>query len=211
MPSPAWPELEQLIAGSAGAVAIPCRREQGERVLVALQVTAASALGALALNSGGVSAGDGWFKLLGAGGSGLPSLAEANGIGGANEWPATRGALVVAYDAVGGVFAIDGGGLGIAPGEVCYLGPDTLAWQGLGGGHSAFVAAALNGALADVFTDLRWEGCGDVVAALAPGEAVFAYPPPFSAEGRDAARVTRSVVPLSEAVAFYAEAAAQLS
>jgi len=55
------------------------------------------------------------------------------------------GAIVVGHDVIGGLFAIDGGALGVAPGQVCYFGPDTLTWDGLGGGYSAFLLAALGG------------------------------------------------------------------
>src|SRR5262245_55149646 len=39
--------------------------------------------------------------------------------------------LVVAHDAIGGVFAVNGGGLNGRPGNVFYFAPDSLAWEDL--------------------------------------------------------------------------------
>jgi hypothetical protein len=65
-------------------------------------------------------------------------------------------------------------------------------------GHSAYVHWALSGPVDDFYADLRWPGWREDVAALAPGQAIFAYPPPWSSEGRGA-DVTRKPVPLLEA------------
>lgn len=206
---PAWPAILELVRAAPGAYALAVSRDQGLRTLEALQVTARSALGALALNCGGIIAGHGWFRLLGGGGDGLPSLATANGLR-----PGVGGApppmLLVGYDVLGGRFAVDGGGLGIAPGEVCYFGPDTLEWEGLGGGHAAFVEAAIGDELDDAFANLRWTGWEGEVSGLAPDQGLSLYPPPFSEEGRDVAAVSRRAVPLAEVVAFNDEAAAGL-
>jgi hypothetical protein len=53
--------------------------------------------------------------------------------------------LEVAWDVMGGRFAINGGGLDAEVGEVCYWGPDSLDWTGIGGGHFGFVGWALGG------------------------------------------------------------------
>jgi hypothetical protein len=45
--------------------------------------------------------------------------------------------------------------LDAAPGEVCYWGPDTLHWTGIGGGHAAFIAWALSDALTEFYSSLR--------------------------------------------------------
>ncbi len=110
---------------------------------------------------------------------------------------------------LGGRFAIDGGSLGIALGEVCYFGPDGLAWEALGGGHADFVHAALTGGLAETFSSLRWPGWQDETENLSPDEGLALYPPPFSREGQDLSAVSRRPVPLTELSAFYEETAAQ--
>ncbi|MEY9851880.1 hypothetical protein ABH923_001558 [Leifsonia sp. EB41] len=166
-----------------------------------LPLTQHSTLGAIAANTGGLLVDSSWLRILGGGSPGLPSLAEENSGGRAQSH------LVVAFDALGGRFAIDGGGLGVAAGEVCYWGPDTLAWSGIGGGHSAFVAWALAGGLAEFYGSLRWTGWQDDTRSLRADQGWTLYPPPFSREGQDANAVSRAVVPLAELHFFYAEAA----
>lgn len=130
-----------------------------------------------------------------------------NGLGSESNSPTPPAYLVVAYDALGGRFAVDGGGLGIGPGEVCYFGPDTLAWGGLGGGHADFVTAAVTGGLSEAFAGLRWPGWQDDVAQLRPDQGLALYPPPFTREGTDVGTVNRHIVPLSELLAFYEDCA----
>lgn len=193
--NPAWPHLQQALAG-ADAITLPVEPEQGRRSLWGIQVTAASAMGAVALHTGGIVANHGWVRLYGGGSEHLPSIAEANGLGGPVSAP--PGAIVVGHDVIGGLFAIDGGALGVAPGQVCYFGPDTLTWDGLGGGYSAFLLAALGGGLDVVFEGLRWPGWQDEVASLELSQGILLYPPPSSVEGSDVSKATRSVVSIRE-------------
>lgn len=202
---PAWPDLAAL-ARAAGATVIAQERTRGLQALERLQVSARSTLGALALECGGIVADSGWFRLLGGGGNGLPDIATASGLRPGESPPM----LVVALDALGGRFAIDGGGLGIKPGEVCYFGPDNLAWEGLGGGHTAFVEAVLSGSMSQTFTELRWPGWEAEVGGLALDQGVSLYPPPFAVEGGNVAAASRRAVPLAELHAFYDDAARQL-
>jgi hypothetical protein len=78
-------------------------------------------------------------------------------------------------------------------------------------GHGQFVLLAIEGHLAEAFADLRWPGWEDEVSALAPGQGIALYPPPFSEEGSDIGTVHRRPVPMEELVLFYADAAAQLN
>lgn len=192
---PAWPYLQQALADS-DAQTLPVDPEQGQRSLWELQVTAASTMGVVALHTGGIIVDHGWVRLYGGGSGQLPSIAKASGLSG-SQLGAT-GALVIGHDVLGGQFAIDGGALGVEPGEVCYFGPDTLTWDGLGGGYSAFLAEALSGALDVVFDGLRWPGWQEEVAALTPGQGILLYPPPSTVEGKDVSKVTRSVVPIGQ-------------
>ena len=212
VPDPAWPLVSHWIDEAPFPVErVNVTDEMGLDVLYRLQVTATSVLGALALNCGGLLVNSGWFRILGGGSEGLADLATANHL---PADPTTAdgvpGFLVVGYDVLGGRFALDGGGLGVAPGEVCYFGPDALTWQALGGGHSDFVHAALTGGLEDTFRELRWDGWEQEVSVLGPDTGLSLYPPPFSREGQDIGNVSRRPVPLAELHAFYEDAADQL-
>lgn len=185
-------------------------RREALGVLHRLQVSTGSALGALALNCGGLLVDDGWLRILGGGGDGLPDLATENGLTDPSHTRRAPEALVVAYDVLGGRFAIDGGGLGIATGDVCYWGADTLSWLGLGFGHAAFVSWALSGRLDDFYADVRWPNWQSETRALRSDQGLAVYPPPFAAESRPMEATSRRAVPFSELVYFYDSVAAQL-
>lgn len=130
---PAWPGLATLIdAAPLPVVVLPVPPDQARAVLYRLQVTARSALGALALNCGGLLIDHGWLRVLGGGGDGLPDIAAVNDLADPARTHSPPPFLTVAFDVLGGRFAVDGGGLGVQPGQVCYWGPDTLEWSGLG-------------------------------------------------------------------------------
>lgn len=197
-----WPAVLRLLDDAQTDVRVVSPDpELCRAALRELQLTERSTTGAIAARTGGVIVDSGWLRVLGAGSAGLPGLAQsaAGEPGGPH--------LVIALDAIGGRFAVDGGGLGVGPGEVCYWGPDTLAWSGIGGGYSAFIAWALGGGLTDFYGSLRWKGWQDDTRPLRPDEGWALYPPPFAEQGQDTNAVSRAVVPLAELHEFYAEAA----
>ena len=206
VPDPAWPAVQDLIAGSsAHPEVLPAAPPRSDVALEALQVTTRSYLGALVDRCGAVLLDSGWLRVLGAGAAGLPGIHEANRLDGTP--PAL---LEVARDVLGGRFAIDGGALGASPGDVCYWGPDTLEWSSLGGGYTSFVTWALSGGTADFYAPLRWHGWQQEVRALPADHSLAVYPPPFTAEGRDLGRATRRAVPTTELQHHYSEIADQM-
>ncbi|MBW3084846.1 hypothetical protein KEM60_01035 [Austwickia sp. TVS 96-490-7B] len=185
--------------------------------LTALQTPTQTVLGALAGHCGGIVADGGWLRLLGGGQTatdttaGLPSLAEINAIGGTGSTPVTPGAMVVAYDVLGGLFAVNAGGLPCAAGDIAYFGPDTLEWVGLDAGYAAFVEWALAVGLDDFAAELRWTGWQQEVAELPLDAGITAYPPPWSYEGRDLKRARRAAAPIAQIWASQATAARDLA
>lgn len=208
---PAWPHIAQALRGAASPVTIvEVEPARGAAVLYRLQVTARSSLGALALNCGGLIVDDGWLRLLGGGGDRLLDLAAANGLGDPMDRTTSPGSMLVALDALGGQFAIDGGDLQIGPGEVCYLAPDTLAWEGTGLLHGDFVVWALGTGLEEFYADLRWPGWRTEVASLTYDSGLSMYPP-LCAEGPAIGERARAPVALSELHGVLNELAAQLT
>ena len=210
MTDPAWPTLRDAIERSRGRpVIVPVERQAGERCLHALQVTARSTLGALALETGGLLVDLGWLRIFGGGSYRFPDVASVNGLDGIVREPPP--ALLVATDVLGGQFALDGGGLGRDVGEVHYFAPDTLSWTPLGLGHSAWVARVLAGPLDDFYDGLRWPGWQGEVEDVRPDEAIGCYPFLFTEQGRDPAATTRRVVPWEELRGVLADAADQVA
>lgn len=202
----AWPDVADAIARATPAAEIlPPGANDGPQVLARIGLAEKSTLGALVVNTGGVLVDHGWLRLLGGGSPGLPDIATASDLGAGG--PAH---LIVAFDALGGRFAVDGGGLGVNPGEVCHWGANTLRWAGIGCGHTAFVSWALGGGLSEFYSDLRWPGWQDETSTLGVRQGISVYPPPFTAEGREIGSASRRPVPYRELLEFYADMAAQL-
>jgi hypothetical protein len=209
---PAWPSLRAAFELVGKRVRIlPVETRRGLDVVFRLQVSARSALGALALNCGGLLIDHGWLRILGGGHDGLVDLAQANGRGEPSTASSPPGKLVVAYDVLGGEFAVDGGELGIAPGQVCYFAPDTLSWAGLGGGHGAFVAWACSAEMDRFYSHLRWPGWERDVSRLGLGDGLSVYPPLFTQEAANQSACTRRPVPLAELLTFHQDMLKQVS
>lgn len=204
--APAWPEIQGLVAEALLQVeVVPTDPLSGDAALEALQVSTTSFLGALAGECGAVLVDHRWLRILGAGTPDLPGVHQANPLA---DGPPPL--LDVAWDVLGGRFAINGGGLDAPPGEVCYWGPDTLGWTPIGGGHAAFVAWALRGGTTDFYAGLRWPGWEREVASLSLDQGLSLMPPPFTVEGRDLALVSRAPVSLAELHSFHEDMARQL-
>jgi hypothetical protein len=210
VPDPAWPDIERAIrdsGGRASVLAVPAG--DGERCLHRLQVTARSALGAVALHAGAVLVDHGWLRILGGGHPPLPSLADANRLPEAGAGGEPPSSLQVARDVLGGIFSINGGGLPGPAGEVCYFGPDTLSWQPLGTGHTGFLTWAVEGGTERFYADLRWEGWEDEVRRLPLDHGLSVYPPLYTAEA-DPGTASRHPVPWDELARLHADIGRQL-
>jgi hypothetical protein len=200
---PAMPMVRSWLAEAGHPVELlPCERAAGERALVALQVTTRSPLGALVHESGGVLVDGGWLRVLGAGHARLPrGLDTWNGAPAGP--PRLEGALLVADDAVGGFFAIDGGAFGGEPGNIYYLAPDTLGWEDCGVGYSDWLYWAFTGDLDAFYRNTRWPGWQADLRDLAGDRAFSIYPFPFT-KGPPVAERSRRAVPLEELWGLYA-------
>jgi len=133
---PAWPRVRRWIRGAACPVEVlPASEVQKSRELFQLQVTTRSVLGAIVFETGGLILDHGWLRILGSGHSRLP-----RSVPGWNAKMESQGFCLVADDVLGGFFALDGGSLGFATGEVAYFAPDTLAWEGTGLQYSGFLS-----------------------------------------------------------------------
>ncbi|MDQ0769552.1 hypothetical protein QF031_002301 [Pseudarthrobacter defluvii] len=209
--SPAWPRLNALLASSSvDFKVVPADETAKGNVLFRLQVTAASTLGAIASNCGALVVDHGWVRILGAGAKGMEDIATANALGDPDHREAPPGHLVIAYDVLGGVFAINHDDLPAEPGEVCYWRPDTLESTPLGAGHTAFVEWLLNAGAAEFYRELRWPGWEEEVAALSIDEGISVYPFLFTEEGRNITTAARKAVPFRELLYLNAQMANSL-
>lgn len=218
---PAWPELQEAFANSAVPVRVlPADPAEGRRSLLQMQVTTRSTLGALALNCGGLVLDDGWVRVFGGGTQargGLPSLARVNRFPAAFDpaWHPTTG-LVVGQDVLGGVFALNGhdpvaAGRPGSPGQMTYFAPDTLEWEAMDMGHSAWISWLLSDRLEMFYDGLRWPGWRQETAALTPSQGIAVFPFLWTKEAHaDLAATSRRAVPMREVLGVAADFARQM-
>jgi hypothetical protein len=164
-----------------------------EDVLLSLQVTTRSTLGAIAYETGGILIDDGWLRFLGSGDRRLPrSLSSWNR-------DPSKSLFLVADDAVGGFFAINGGALGSDVKNMYYWPPDDLVWEPLEIGYTDFFIWSLSSKLAQFYSNLRWESWREEVLKLA-GDQCFAFYPFLWTEQGSVGGSHREKVPVLEAL-----------
>jgi hypothetical protein len=197
---PAWPLLQRWIGESTRSVEVlPAERTRAERMLLALQVTTHSMLGAIAFETGGLLIDGGWVRLLGSGCTPMRGdLALWNGLV-AEAWrPTVPGRFIVGYDVLGGFFALSGGALGENTGGAFYFAPDSLEWEDLGRGYADLVHFLITGDLQSFYADYRWPGWERDVASLHADRGFSIAPPLWTKEGKDLIAQDRRPVPMTE-------------
>jgi hypothetical protein len=176
----AWEQVLRWVEGAVRPVEVlPLdSTARGAATLFALQVTTRSPMGAIAFRSGGIIVERGWMRILGAGHERVGGgLREWNGLDGSPALdPPLPGALIVAYDAVGGFLALNGGAWEGGLGTVHYFPPDAGERQALDFTYSGFLEFAFGGDLDQFYSDHRWPGWEDEVADLGRDEALSVYP-----------------------------------
>jgi hypothetical protein len=209
----AWPQiLEWREAASRPVDIVPAEPEAGPTTLLALQVTTRSPMGAIAFRSGGLLVDHGWLRILGARSARIgDGLREWNAsLGGFPLDPSLDGGLIIAYDALGGFFALNSGHWDGAAGSVYYLAPDSYDWQALDVGYSELLVWAMGDLLDDFYEGQRWPSWQAEVEALGPDQAMSIYPPLGFEEASITGR-TGAPVPARQLWTFHHELGRQLS
>lgn len=171
-------------------------KENAERVLVDLQVTTKSILGAIAYHAGGIFIQHGWLRILGSGAYNFNrDLSVWNKLKDDNQ--RLDGALLVADDVLGGFFAINGGAFEGELGNVFYLAPDTLEWEDLEVKFSDFVHWTFTGDLNKFYETFRWKCWQAEISKIAGDMGISVYPFLW-AEGAEIDKRSRKVVHIEE-------------
>lgn len=171
-------------------------------VLYHTQVTTRSPMGAIAYHTGGITVLGGWLRILGSGSPAIPRTLP--------DWNHGRSAgfYLVADDAFGGFFAMDGGALGAGSGQVFYFSPRSLRWESLECSYSKFLVWACTD-FKHFYDDMIWPGCEEAISQLAPDRCLFFYPPLWAAECVLPPPQIRDI-PITETWAYQIELAQQL-
>lgn len=105
--------------------------------------------------------------------------------------------MLVGDDALGGFFALDGGGIAEGSAHIFHLAPDTLAWEEVATSCSEWLRSLMNGDLATWYEGSRWSGWQRDARGL-QGDRAFSIAPPLWAQGPTIDERSRRAVPLGE-------------
>ena len=201
---PAWSLVQEWVAAANKPVEVLPPAANAADELLAAQVTLRSPMGAIVYHTGGLLIDGGWVRFLGSGHPRLPRTLMG--------WNRTRTFqqpgeqmpfLLVADDAIGGFFAINGGGLGPDVKNIHYFAPDTLRWESLQRGYSDFLRFCLGGDLDGYYGEHRWPNWREEIATLGGDQVIALYPPLWTKEGKNPAKSSRRPMPVAEAYALH--------
>jgi hypothetical protein len=209
-----WLTLVDVLSRSFAAPRIlPADHRKARASLLQLRVAASSALGAIALNTGGILLYDGWLRILG----GSPCREEQlPSIGQVNDFPAhvdrmwtPAEGLIVAHDVLGGIFFLNGlrrgpGRPGV-PGEIIYFDPLSLSWTRMGMAHSEWLAWCVSGELPHFYDGRLWPSWRTDVLALRADQGIAVSPSPRS--DRAGHEISRAVLSMAEILGAQRDAA----
>jgi hypothetical protein len=175
---PAFPLIREWAAAAIRPVDFLPPSAARQNALEHIQVTTRSPMGAVVYETGGVLVDGGWLRILGSGNARLTRTLPS--------WNAGRseGYLLVADDAVGGFFAINGGALGADVRNMYYFAPESLDWEPLKMGYSDFLQWTFSGKVAQFYDWIRWRGWEDDVRTLHGDRSFTFYPFLFTNEGK---------------------------
>ena|SRR2546428_5689111 len=193
----AWPLVEGWLKGATRNVEVLDEEGAGHETLEFLHVSERSPLGAVALHTGGLLFDGGQVRVLGAGCQRMNRSLITWNMG--RDLRGAGGFLIVAHDAFGGFYLLNGG---IMPtvelGGCLYFAPDSLEFERMEMGYGGFLQFCCQGDLEKFYSWARWPGWRQEVASLQTEQGLSFYPFPWSKEGKDLAKTIRRPVPMSE-------------
>ncbi|SHE58628.1 Protein of unknown function DUF2625 [Pedobacter caeni] len=197
---PAWPMVQEWIETANNKVEIlAVDPEKAKDALFHTQVTTRSPMGAVIYMTGGMLIDDGWIRILGSGSPKLNrSLPDWNKGKAFEEFGDAVPFLIVADDALGGSFVLNGGGLGDDPGMIYYFAPDTLSYEPLDLSYSEFLTFCFDNDLDSFYKGFRWKDWRTEVSDM-PGDKAFSFFPfLWTVQGKDIEKNSREPVPAEE-------------
>jgi hypothetical protein len=197
---PGWALVKDWIRSAKNKVEIlPVDTTKANDALFKTQVTTRSPMGAVVYMTGGLLVDDGWIRILGSGNSKLNrTLPDWNKGKSFKEFGDSPSFLLIADDAIGGFYLLNGGGLGTDLGKVYYFSPDNLEYEPLDLTYTDFLLFCFNNDLEEFYKGYRWTKWRDEVSKL-DGERVYNFFPfLWTKEGKDINKNSRKPVPVEE-------------
>ena len=209
---PGWPFVQQMIDSAKNKLEIlPCDTSRANDALFKTQVTTRSPMGSVIYKTGGMLVDNGWIRILGSGSKRITrSLPDWNKGKTFNLFGESPSFLLIADDAVGGFFALNGGAFGKDIGLVYYLSPDRLLWEPLDMSYTGFLYFCFSEDLNKFYAGLRWTGWETAVLKLSSNKVFSFYPYLWTTEGKDVNKNKRKQVPVEEQFDFNMQTRKQL-
>lgn len=209
---PGWTLVQQWIDSAKNKVEIlPVDIARAKDALYKTQVSTRSPMGAIIYSTGGLLVDNGWIRILGSGSTRLNrTLPDWNKGKSFTEFGERPAFLLIADDAVGGFYAINGGQFGNDAGKVYYLSPDNLKWEPLDLTYTGFLNFCFNGDLNGFYKNLRWANWQSEVSKLDGDKVYNFYPFLWTKEGKDINKNSRKVIPVEEQYMFNLSSRKQL-
>ena len=198
--NPGWPVVKDWIESAKNKVEIlTADSAKAKDALFKTQVTTRSPMGSVVYMTGGILVDDGWIRILGSGNPKLNrTLPDWNKEKSIEKFGEASPFLLVADDAIGGFYLLNGGGLGKDLGKIYYFSPDNLTYEPLDLTYSDFLQFCFNNDLDKFYKGKRWAKWRDEVSKL-EGDKVFSfYPTLWSKEGKNINKNTRKVISIEE-------------
>ncbi|HMI05355.1 MAG TPA: DUF2625 domain-containing protein [Pedobacter sp.] len=188
-----WPiVLDWVKSAKNKAEILSVNTTKAKDALLQVQVTTRSPMGAIVYHSGGLLIDNGWIRILGSGNDKL-----SRSLPGWNK-NKSKDYLLIADDAVGGFFILNGGGLGSDLGKVYYFSPDNLNYEPLDRSYSEFLDFCFNGDLDKFYDGLRWKDWKTEVSKLGGDEVFNFFPFLWTSEGQDINKCKRKAISIEE-------------
>ncbi|MFC4476103.1 DUF2625 domain-containing protein [Flavobacterium chungangensis] len=195
-----WKLVNEWIYTAKNKVEVlPADPQKAKDALYHTQVTTSSPMGAIAYKTGGILIDNGWIRILGSGSAKLNrSLPDWNKGKSFKEFGEAPSFFLIADDALGGFYILNGGALGTDLGKVYYFAPDNLEYEQLDISYSEFLEFCFNNDLDKYYSGSRWENWKEDLAALHGDQVFNFYPFLWTEEGSDINKVQRKMIPVEE-------------
>lgn len=177
--------------------------QSAKEALYNTQVTTRSPMGAIIYHTGGILINKGWIRIYGSGSKQLNrNLPEWNRGKTFKNYSDKPSYLMIADDAVGGFYLLNGGSLGNDLGKVYYYAPDNIEPEALDLTYSEFVIFCFNGNLEHFYKDLRWKNWENDFKTLNNNEVFMFFPYLWTKQGKNINKVKKHKISIDEYYKF---------
>ncbi len=160
-----WSSVKGIIEQTSKKVEVRDLKDISLDEASKLGINPESLLGVIVSKTSGIIIDD-WLRVLGKG------ISEYN----KDTTAVTNGMLVVAFDVVGGLFALNLERFEEAQSEVWYFAPDTLEWESLDVSYTGFIKWALTGDTDGFYSSMRWDSWEQDCKTIPFEKAMLIYP-----------------------------------